>query len=502
MLEDFGSILQHLSIDESKGGVAAYKGSAERVLDRMNSTILHNHSADGDSMEIDTTSDLCIDEDRIIDDEDSEGAPNENKGIIDSDLASTESSIVNLVNENDNNEYDALTAQNNNKAVSSNKHIRDEHDEKHNFNDISISSTLANVLSPTRLGAQLAVVPWNRYRQDLEATEEEPHYEFDTSAASTSQTFDTFKQYKDRMELKRRYKDEQMPLRTALNQFESEKRANSCEEYFYNSNKDCYDSYNGPQYMSSWNPSFLLAKSAKAFPSVYNNIFEGNPLTSTPIQIHNHYYYNTLSDIFLKGNQQHTFGDHSTHKAEPLSPFFTQNIAQVDLPSPWNAKSLPHDRIPYVLSSYLQFVINVFATGYASYLVYSIVGTIKLDIKHKLSQQAANTLIEIESCRRSYEENNCSPDLIVPILEKPCTYWKKCMNQDPLGGGGHMSRISAQTLGIIINSLIEPLGMKFFFVVFIFIVLFFLCNFTFGFIRAKTYFGWHNTQAAPEKSNK
>lgn len=139
----------------------------------------------------------------------------------------------------------------------------------------------------------------------------------------------------------------------------------------------------------------------------------------------------------------------------------------------------------------MQLIINFVATCYAGYLVYSIIQTVRQDIKHKLSQQISNVLVEIESCKRSYNENNCSPDLIVPILEKPCAYWLKCMNQDPYNGGGNKSLISAETVGMIINSLIEPLSFKFFLVMFGFVLLIFACNFTFGFIRAKSYYGWN-----------
>ena len=62
------------------------------------------------------------------------------------------------------------------------------------------------------------------------------------------------------------------------------------------------------------------------------------------------------------------------------------------------------------------------------------------------------------------------------------------MNQDPFSGG-NMSLVSAHTLGMIVNSLIEPLGFKVLVVVLSFTVVVFGCNFGFGYLRAKAYWG-------------
>jgi hypothetical protein len=63
------------------------------------------------------------------------------------------------------------------------------------------------------------------------------------------------------------------------------------------------------------------------------------------------------------------------------------------------------------------------------------------------------------------------------------------MHQNP-HGVGNTSSISAETIGMIINSLIEPLGFKFFMLTFGFVIVIFGWNFTFGYLRAKTYYGW------------
>lgn len=60
-----------------------------------------------------------------------------------------------------------------------------------------------------------------------------------------------------------------------------------------------------------------------------------------------------------------------------------------------------------------------------------------------------------------------------------------------------MAKISAETIGVLVNSLIEPLGWKFFMFVLMFVVTVFACNFSFGYIRAKSYYGWTGQEKKP-----
>ena len=62
------------------------------------------------------------------------------------------------------------------------------------------------------------------------------------------------------------------------------------------------------------------------------------------------------------------------------------------------------------------------------------------------------------------------------------------MKQDPYKLS-NVFIMSAEIIGMIINSLIEPLSLKFYLFMLAFILIIFACNFTFGYIRAKAYYG-------------
>lgn len=158
------------------------------------------------------------------------------------------------------------------------------------------------------------------------------------------------------------------------------------------------------------------------------------------------------------------------------------------LPLPWENGSVPAERSAYVLSSYLQLLVNGAISVYGFHILWVVVRAIRQDVAHKLRVHATNRLVEIASCERSYRENNCSPEQMVPALEKMCAYWEKCKNQDP-HSPGNASSVGAYTLGLIVTSLVEPLSLKVLLVLSGAFVLVYLCNFAFGYVRARTYYG-------------
>lgn len=221
--------------------------------------------------------------------------------------------------------------------------------------------------------------------------------------------------------------------------------------------------------------------------------FSNADQTPTSIQVHHHHYY-------MSPNKSHEYDDTSYMSVNSITSGILNNkleMEQVALPPPWKQESIPKLKYAYIISTYLQLILNFAVSFYGVYLVYNIIKTIRRDIEAKLIEQSTNLMVEIASCRRQYIDNNCSPELIVPALEKPCKYWAKCMNQ-PLNPNllGNRSSISAETLGLVVNSLIEPLGLKFFLIIFAGCLTVFGFNFMFGFIRAKTYYG----QATAEKT--
>lgn len=133
----------------------------------------------------------------------------------------------------------------------------------------------------------------------------------------------------------------------------------------------------------------------------------------------------------------------------------------------------------------IQLIIITIAIFYGTFLLYNIINTIKYDINQKIKAQSYNLLTEIDHCREAYHEN-CTPSSFVPILESQCKIWKKCSNQAPFNVS-NVSKIAAETIGILINSLIDPLSYKFFFIIFLFILFFTLYNFFFTSLGYSSY---------------
>lgn len=178
----------------------------------------------------------------------------------------------------------------------------------------------------------------------------------------------------------------------------------------------------------------------------------------------------------------------SAPSAEALPARSNLALAEA-LPQPWSPAAVPAERTPYVLSSYLQLTVNAVLSAYAAHIVIAMVQAVRQDVAHKLHAEAQGVLVEIALCERAYYENHCSPDTIVPALEKMCAHWEKCMAQDPFRAGNRLL-VSAHTIGMVVNSLVEPLSLK---VLAVFgAVLFgvYSCNFAFGYFRARAYYGW------------
>ncbi|ANZ76147.1 BA75_03045T0 [Komagataella pastoris] len=204
--------------------------------------------------------------------------------------------------------------------------------------------------------------------------------------------------------------------------------------------------------------------------------FENVDWSKTPIslQMHHHHYYPPSDNISNYSQINTKYNSDNNEK----------------LPLPWQSESTPEDRTPYIITSCFQLLLNFTATLYCFSLIYGCITTVKSDINAKMTQKVQELLVERAVCRRNWNENGCSPDRIVPALEQQCAAWEKCMNKDPYSAAGYSS-ISAETLGMIINSLLEPIGLKSFLFLLGSMAALFLCNFSFGFLRAKSYYGWN-----------
>lgn len=212
---------------------------------------------------------------------------------------------------------------------------------------------------------------------------------------------------------------------------------------------------------------------------------DSKSFNAQPDVMHNSLYpYGQTLDTAL---QTSPFQNHFMSNSQ-IQPYQNDRKVFYSLPPPWKSDIHPHERYPYILSSYLQLLINLLISGYGLQLVYSIIATIKKDIELNIAQQTYNLLLEIETCRKSWIENQCHPDTIVPLLQRQCDYWYECMNQKP-HLGGKIVATSAQTIGIIVNSLVEPLSFKFLLILVLCVLLVFGLNFIFGYVRAKMYYG-------------
>lgn len=206
------------------------------------------------------------------------------------------------------------------------------------------------------------------------------------------------------------------------------------------------------------------------------------PWGNQPIQLqmHHHHYYPPSSPGFSPQHYNYPYeGDY-----DPA------NSQVAILPAPWSKFASPKAPTPYLISSYLQLIFNAITSSVIIYILISAIKTVKSDINSKMEEYAADIAMEVSRCTRSYIENKCDPETRVFALEKLCNEWEKCMNRDPLTQSGKAS-VSAETLGLILNSLIEPIGTKAM-IIFIFgiVAWAFTSNFIFGFVRAKSYYGW------------
>ena len=388
-----------------------------------------------------------------------------------------------------------------------------------------MASLSHKLLSPTELGAQLAVMPFKKGSDCSNETNYD--YEVDTRMADVSTNSGFERRPRGLSSGGRGATGEtrhESRLRNgnieAFLAKESDKGADSKEdssEYIYNPRKDSYEPYTSSGDTGSYNSlyeSYLHKKRMEKFPSLRNDLFDFQlPWNPGPVLIHHHHYYGlpwaerTRADLFSQGELQQgelqgsslplmlsssklrglpsEQDSHGFLVAGGVGERGRKRKHSIPLPFPWQRNSSPHEVIPYLFSSYLQFLVNVLATGYAGYLIFSVVNTIRQDINHKFAQQISNALVEILACKRSYYENSCEPSVRVPALDDLCSHWEKCMLRNPYAIG-NVSLISAQTLGIILNSLFEPLSWKFLFFLTLFVFIF---NFASGYIRAKTYYG-------------
>lgn len=196
---------------------------------------------------------------------------------------------------------------------------------------------------------------------------------------------------------------------------------------------------------------------------------------SQQLQVHHHHYYPPQeSSVSLR-----TTPMAPAHYNSPLQP----EVEDWRLPEPWASDAHPTAPSAYVLSLYLQLCLNAAAGVGLLLIVAKLVLSLKNDVNAKVEAQVAASAVAIEKCRQIYERD-CVASMIVPATEQYCAELDRCRQRDPRAAS-QFSSVLAETVGVIINALIQPLGFK------VFLVAFgvFACNFIFGYVRAKTYYG-------------
>ncbi|CCF60103.1 hypothetical protein KAFR_0J00350 [Kazachstania africana CBS 2517] len=157
------------------------------------------------------------------------------------------------------------------------------------------------------------------------------------------------------------------------------------------------------------------------------------------------------------------------------------------LPNPWSSQSLPSSKKIYNLISYSQFLMNSFSI---SIIFMFIVRTIKSDLNSTWYKNKLTLINESSFCSKQYILNNCQINGKLPALSDDCETWYNCMNRNNDLIFNNKSILMFNLFGNLINSFIEPIGIKTLVVLLLGVLIwFFTSNFLMGFLRAKYYYG-------------
>lgn len=204
---------------------------------------------------------------------------------------------------------------------------------------------------------------------------------------------------------------------------------------------------------------------------------------------------NTGAKVDTDSTEGTTKAAHSD--AGPLSTDNVEYAYPMNMPWP-----RANDNTPYIISTYLQLAFNMFMVCIILYIVSRSLVVLWRDVDAKLDSYSNNLMVDISQCTLQYLENNCRPDIRPPALHDECSRLEKCMEQDPSGIG--RAKVTAETIAEIINSFVEPFTMKTTIIAFtLFVLVMFVSNLFFGFIRAKSYYHDHpSIQSSGQLSSK
>lgn len=159
-------------------------------------------------------------------------------------------------------------------------------------------------------------------------------------------------------------------------------------------------------------------------------------------------------------------------------------------------------KTPYVLSTYLQILMNSVIASYLIYQGYLFLKVIKQDVSISVDNRMLDAEYKIEDCKYNYEINKCKIQRL-PALERQCAEWEKCMRKKAYMLINY-SELIVSIVGSLINNFIESFGFKSFGFLALAALFLYAWNFSCGYVRAKTFYGPHlvgdDTQAFTRKA--
>eukprot|EP00474_Spongospora_subterranea_P002044 CRZ02502.1 hypothetical protein [Spongospora subterranea] len=117
-----------------------------------------------------------------------------------------------------------------------------------------------------------------------------------------------------------------------------------------------------------------------------------------------------------------------------------------------------HLLLPHIISGYLQLSFNLVMISFIMYALASFVSSVHGDIDSKVSEYSGAILNEIAECHNNHRANLCGTPAEVPVLRPTCAMWERCMARDPTTVA--RTKLSAHTIGEILNNFVEPLSYK------------------------------------------
>ncbi|CAN3372415.1 hypothetical protein DIURU_002477 [Diutina rugosa] len=256
------------------------------------------------------------------------------------------------------------------------------------------------------------------------------------------------------------------------------------------------------------NPSWGTSSGVFNPISLNNRNFAPMPMVPTGdskhyFEIHHHVHYSGQQQQHQQHHQhqqlqhqhqqlqhQHQQLQQQQHQVVPhngISATTHERITQPNLlPVPWSQTAAPIDPTFYKLSSYVQLAFNVMMALGISVVVGELIRRFHNDVTARVEALISEATVTVDLCNQQYIRD-CVESKIVPATQKYCAELNRCRQRDPKAAAQYTSQL-AMVFGELLASFVRPFGFKVYVMVFL-VCLAFVGNFGFGYLRAKTYYG-------------